>query len=196
MARSLRHSGDMRDAFRRGWQGGGSETACGAGSTARATSGLRRLLPAVFRAFGIETLNDAGCGDANWMQYVDLSGIGYLGYDVVRRECWGPLGERKSMRFEVADFVADPGRPCDLTLCRDALIHLPNRLVIEALARFRQSSKYLLATTFPGAPNHAREIVPGGFARLDMATDPFRLGEPLLSISERSRNKYLAMWAL
>jgi hypothetical protein len=181
-------------ACARGWSGGGRETRCGGGSTWQATSSLRRLLPGVLRALGIATLNDAGCGDAHWIRGVDLGAVDYLGYDLVRYTAWDELETHGRRRCAVADFVTERLRPSDLTLCRDALIHLPTEWVLAALANFRRDSRYLLATTFPGTANAARAITPGGFARLDLAREPFCLGAPRLLLSERARNKYLGLW--
>mgnify|MGYP001136470299 CR=1 FL=1 len=180
----------------RGWPGGGRETRCGGGSTWQATSHLRRLLPGVLRELGIATLNDAGCGDAHWIRGVDLGTVDYLGYDLVRHASWDDVEIHGHLRFAVADFVIERLRPSDLTLCRDALVHLPTAWVLAALANFRRDSRYLLATTFPGTVNAAREITPGGFARLDLAREPFCLGAPRLLLSERARNKYLGLWEL
>jgi hypothetical protein len=196
MAESSWSRATLSAVFARGWPGGGQETRCGRGSTWQATSRLRQLLPAVLRELAVATLNDAGCGDAHWIRCVDLGGIDYLGYDLVRYACWDELEAHSRLRFAVADFVTERLRPCQLTLCRDALIHGPTAWVLAALANFRQDSRYLLATTFPGTVNAARTIAPGGFARLDLAREPFSLGTPRLLLSERARNKYLGLWEL
>lgn len=185
----------LETAFARGWHSGGDETMCGEGSTVWATEGLRREWPSIVERFHIRTVNDAGCGDLNWQSLLDLTKTDYQGYDVVRWPTWN-RPDRTHLACEVADFTNTPLRACDLTLCRDAMIHLPNHMIVDAIANFRASSTYLLATSFDGLTNDDRIEQPGGFSRLDLTAAPFCLGEPLARIDEPFPNKYLGLWRL
>src|SRR3989304_1173971 len=64
-----------------GW--GIDETLSGVGSTLEHTATLRRALPDLFAKSDVKSILDIPCGDFNWMQHVDLSGIEYTGADIV-----------------------------------------------------------------------------------------------------------------
>lgn len=184
----------LRQRFARRWKSGGRETPCGLGSTLASTSRLRLWLPRILETLQVTSINDAGCGDLNWISKIDLNQCDYLGVDVVEREGWADLAKESELRFQVADICSGKLRSADLTICRDVLIHLPNQLVIQAIDNFRLSSKYLLATSFEGACNSSRIIAPGEFAELDLESSPFNLGTPSRKLPEKFRRKYLGLW--
>jgi len=59
------------------------DTRSGVGSSLDSTRVLRRKLPDALRQLGTRVLLDAPCGDFAWMQHVDLTGIDYIGGDIV-----------------------------------------------------------------------------------------------------------------
>ena len=59
------------------------ETRDGTGSTMRFTELLITDLPNLLRRWHVTSILDAGCGEFNWMRHCDLSGISYVGGDVV-----------------------------------------------------------------------------------------------------------------
>jgi len=188
-----------------GWRSGGSETPCGAGATLSYTSSIRALLPRVFRQYNIRSVVDAGCGDFNWMSAVDLSGIDYLGIDVVpdliasntrKYACPG-------IRFMERDIVGLPLPACDLILCRFVLIHLPTRHVLQFLNNIE--SKYLLAGTHPDAGNEPVPQKWRGWAMdrnsrpVNLEKPPFNLPEPIERLSDWKAGypkHHLALWKL
>ncbi len=186
----------MKMAFESGWQSGGAETNCGIGSTMAATSRLRRWLPSILNRYSIRSINDAGCGDAQWYSSMNLRNVDYLGVDVVRYDSWNWNSDSSSQQFKCADICKTVLRKCDLTICRDVLIHLPNSMASKALRNMKASSKYLLASSFETACNSERHIELGEFARLNLEIEPFDLGVPVLKIHEKFRGKYLGLWQL
>ena len=98
----------------------------GPGSTSAATTAIREALPHIFRRYGVGTVVDVPCGDFNWMSDMDLTGIGYLGFDVVEsvvatcRERYSGPG----IGFGVLDLVSQTPPAADLLLCRDCMVHL------------------------------------------------------------------------
>ena len=158
----------MRAAFtelyeRRGWLE--PETVSGRGSTLERTRGVRGALPVLMRELGVRSVLDAGCGDFHWFREMELPLERYVGVEVVEA-----LAERNRVSFGGAgrDFVSlditrDPLPRVDLVVCRDVLVHLKNRHILAALANFRRSgSRYLLATTFPGATSNVDGPLGGG----------------------------------
>ena len=184
----------IADSFKRGWKSGGTETRCGRGSTIAATSRLRRWLPEILEEFGIRSINDAGCGDMNWISVMNLAKYDYLGVDVLGHDRWSEFSGNPLFQFRTADICSEALRSADLTICRDVLIHLPNSMVQSALDNFRISTKYLLTTSFDQASNSNRDIVPGKYAELDLTSRPFNLGVPLMKLQEKYRGKYLGLW--
>jgi SAM-dependent methyltransferase len=187
----------------RGWLE--PETVSGPGSTLRRTDVIRRALPALFRELQVRSVLDAGCGDFNWFQAMDLELDRYVGVEVVEelvainQERYGT--DRR--QFVSLDVTRDDLPRMDLILCRDCLVHLKNGQIRAALRNFRRSgSTYLLATTFTG--DHPNEEAPlGGWRPLNLERAPFSLGPPLRLISERESvenelypDKSLGLWVL
>jgi hypothetical protein len=185
----------QKTTFRQGWKSGGKETVCGVGSTLAATTRLRRRLPALLKELGINSINDAGCGDLNWILTLDWTNYDYLGVDVVERNSW-QAATTPTFQVHVADICDRQLRPCDLTICRDVFIHLPNELIMIALGNFCLSSKYVLATSFDVVSNKNRPTRPGGYSPLNLCLEPFGLGEPTFKIYEKKRCKYLGLWQI
>jgi SAM-dependent methyltransferase len=180
---------------------GADETVSGDGSTLESAASLRDTLPRLLAELGAESLMDAGCGDFNWMKTVDLSGVRYIGIDVVE-----PLIKRnvelyssESRTFLTADITKDRLQNADVAFCRHCLIHLSNRQVCAALRNLKNSgAKYLLATTFPVVTSNA-DIWPGSFRPINLETQPFNLPRPLRIFRDSiptDRSSVLALWRL
>lgn len=180
------------------WKSGGDETPCGVGSKMDETEVVRRLIMEVLDEYShIRIVNDAGCGDMNWMGLVRPlfveKRINYLGYDIRR---WA---ENLPLPFEELDIVNEVMRPCHLIICRDVLFHFPNEYVLKVLENFRKSSNSLIATTTPPemgpVDNSKRNILVGGFAPLDLEAPPFSL-DPLFLCTERKWKRAIGFWRL
>ncbi|HEX8499568.1 MAG TPA: class I SAM-dependent methyltransferase [Pyrinomonadaceae bacterium] len=194
-ALSLRR-GYARDVFGRIHSGnlwGEAESASGVGSTLEKTEAVRRELPALLGRFDVRTLLDAPCGDFNWMSRVDLSGVEYVGADIVP-ELVESNRARFALDFRVLDITRDALPSSDLILCRDCLIHLSHRFCLMALANFRRSgARYLLTTHYPDAIN--RDILTGQWRPLNLQAPPFDFPAPLGAIDE-GEGRVLALWRL
>ena len=180
------------------WKSGGDETPCGVGSKVDETGVIRRLITEVIDEYShIRIVNDAGCGDMNWMGLVQPlfveKGIDYLGYDIRR---WA---ENLPLPFEELDIINEVMRPCHLIICRDVLFHFPNEYVLKALENFRKSGNSLIATTTPPemgpVDNSKRNILVGDFAPLDLEAPPFSL-DPLFLCTERKWKRAIGFWRL
>lgn len=182
------------DIFEQGWSG--DDTVCGWGSQLQHTVEVRKLLPHFLQFYNIERMNDAGCGDLFWIKTIFLRDVDYQGYDAFERATWGKL-KNQGWKLEEFDIVNGVMRPCDLIMCRDVFIHLPNKDVLTALDNFRKSGKYLLATSFVGADNSIRMDAPRlQHAKLDLTKEPFNLGNPIGFIPEDYPHKILGLWEL
>lgn len=178
------------------------ESMSGLGSSLAQTENLRRNLPELFRDLGVKTMLDAPCGDWNWMSTVDLSGIDYVGGDIVpevveqNRRSYGEEAE-----FRCIDICHDDLGRHDLIFCRDALVHLPNALVSRFLRNAAASgSRFLAMTNFPDKKRNFDTDIPRWRA-INMMAHPFSLPEPILRINEGCpqegrADKEMAVWRL
>lgn len=179
----------------------GDESISGKGSSMDETAKIRSSLKSIVSTYKIKSIADAPCGDFYWMRHVDLTGIRYVGYDIVKEivekdiETYGS----KTVRFEMLDIVTTPVAKSDLIICRDGLVHLSNDHVLAALRNFKKSgSKYLLTTTFPNVKTN-EDIPDGMWRRIDLSKPPFNLGKPLLLLNEGSKEdktKSIGLWKL
>jgi SAM-dependent methyltransferase len=169
------------------------ETRSGDASTLAATSSLRPALGKWLRAQGIRSLVDAGCGDFNWMQAVDLGGLDfYLGYDIVPEliaRNQQLYGNRRGHFFAVADIARTPLPACDAILCRRVLCDMPEEEALRALAGFRASgARYLIASTRAYTGDDAP------LAR-DLLAAPFDLPRPRAFVLD-GNGAVLGVWPL
>jgi hypothetical protein len=175
------------EIFKDGWDSS-DETLCGYGSELRNTIDVLAGLKDFMSYVGVDaSMNDAGCGDLHWI-FPIMQEYDYVGYDLYPR------------RDEVVqcNIVEDVMRKADVILCRDVLIHFPNKLVIPTLQKFSHSkSKYLISTYFPGVNNYERSLeCTMHHQKLDLCTGPFFLGEPIGRVPENYKNKFLGIWLL
>jgi SAM-dependent methyltransferase len=163
-----------------------AESASGTGSTLAETEPIRALLPGLLKRLCCKTILDLPCGDWNWMQHVDLSGVDYTGGDIVDAVIEGNRAKyaAPNRRFEIMDILTGPLPKADLILSRDCLVHFSHADAMRAINNIRESgARYLLATTYPdhykntGHGNLA--ITTGQWYPINLAVPPFNLGRPL-----------------
>lgn len=182
---------------------GCKETPCGPGSSLEACADIIKQLPVWLRSLKIKSIVDLGCGDFHWLKEVDLSGIEYDGYDIVRSavEAAGKYAS-STIRFHHADILSIEPKKADLVLCKDVLIHLPDAEVLPLLRSIISSgSRFLASTTHPGWPNLFRTgMTAGEFAPIDLQQTPYDLGMPIDMVEvprkETNPKKFLALFDL
>ena len=162
------------------------ETRSGVGSRLDSTRVVRAALPETLRKLKARVLLDVPCGDFMWMEHVDLTGIQYIGGDIV-----GSIVEQnqrrrgnESRRFMRVDLTQDQLPEADVLLCRDCMVHLSYANIRAALANIARSEiRYLLMTSFPGRADHY-DVTDGDWRALDFQASPFFFPEPVLTIVE------------
>lgn len=169
-----------------------SESRSGSGSTIDATKILREALPELLTNLNIKSILDIPCGDFNWMNEVDLTGIDYVGADVVPElinENVKQYGTQHK-KFKVLDLLRDQLPKADLVICRDCLVHFSFEDAFTALEKICSSgAKYLLTTTFPLHQN-TEGIETGWWYPINLNDAPFPLPEPLLLLNEGCQEPY------
>lgn len=178
-----------------------AESVSGPGSTLEETEPIRRELPALLAELGASSLLDLPCGDFHWMQHTDLSGVRYIGGDLV-----GDLIERNrakyasdGVEFQKIDLVNNTLPAVDVILCRDCLVHLSFADAQAALSNIARSGvRWLLTTSFPGITRND-DIVTGQWRPINLTLPPFNLPEPKQVIAENCTetefaDKTLSLW--
>jgi hypothetical protein len=165
-----------------GWARGNmkAESQCGNGSRVSATGPVRQWLSNIHQEYNVKSVSDVGAGDLNWIGLVDWN-VQYRGYDVYPRH----------EDVEYFDGTKDVLPKCDLILCRQVMIHLPEDRVYAMLDNFKLSgSKYLAATTWDDpatidwdAPYHHVDLRP-------------YLGDYIEKVNDTSNVSFLALWRL
>lgn len=133
------------------------------------------------------------------MKEIDLTGIGYIGVDIVSeliardRELYASAARE----FRVPYIARDPLPKVDLILCCDCLIHLSLRNCARVIENFKASgSTYLLTTTYTGIKRNA-EIPTGSWRPIILQAPPFNFPTPLeLIVGVPSQGRSLGLWAL
>jgi SAM-dependent methyltransferase len=184
---------------------GGRESVSGPGSDADQTAVIVRELPALLRERAIRSMLDVPCGDFQWMRRVDRAGIDYTGADIVKSliDANNARFRTDSTRFMHLDLISGPVPRVDLILCRDCLVHLSNRDVVQCLSHIAQSgSTYLLTTMFPKAASN-RDITTGHWRPINFILPPFSFPQPLELINEHCtegagayQDKALVLWRI
>ncbi len=165
----------------------GAESRSGVGSSLEATAVLRAELPILLRRLSVRRLLDVPCGDFHWMKEVDLSGIEYIGGDIVPAaiDANRAQHERPGRRFTVVDLTAGPLPPADAIFCRDCLVHFSFENIGRAFRAMRESgATWLLTTTFTARAEN-RDIVDGDWRPLNLEREPFLLPAPSHLIVEQ-----------
>jgi len=183
---------------------GSDESHSGTGSTMEQTAYIREIFPSFFKELGVKSILDVPCGDFNWMRHVDLSGIHYIGGDIVPELVAKDNEKYKSenVEFRELNIITDDLPKVDLILCRDCLVHLNFESGMKALQNFKRSgSTYLLTTTFTDRPKN--EDLFGIWRTLNLQKAPYNLPEPFKLINEKCpqdngafADKSLGLWKL
>jgi len=183
------------------------------GSSLHVTKELRVMLQQLFKQLSIKTFFDAPCGDWLWMQTVNLTSVQYFGGDITNitiqknRQCF----ERDNVHFHWFDLTCMIPPAVDFILVRDALFHLPEYLVQEALSNINNSgAKYFATTTFSvganGNWNSQRAYMDTNQDRTKMnlrsyigyqKLNPFNFPPPLFKVEDMTEDsRHVGIWSL
>ena len=162
---------------------GSQESGSGTGSELRATGNVREWLPEVLSRLGVKSLLDAPCGDWNWMQHVDLSGLDeYYGVDIVRPVIEANVSKFGSphRHFKVADLTCDTLPTADAILCRATLVHMSYQDAAKILENFASTgARWLLLNTYPEVTRNRNLFTGRRWRRLNFRLAPFEFPEPV-----------------
>jgi 2-polyprenyl-3-methyl-5-hydroxy-6-metoxy-1,4-benzoquinol methylase len=157
-------------------QGAGSS---GSGSTLRSTLLYRTFLQQFLKDNEIRSVVDAGCGDWEFSQALDWSGIDYKGFDIVESAIAQDKQKftKPNIQFFFGNFLELDLPPADLLICKHVLQHLPTRDVQRFLTQATKYKHLLLTSSVNARTMSAAngDIVVGDYRELDPTTPPFNL---------------------
>lgn len=165
---------EMGEAFARAYKDGRWHHGSGSGSSPANTAAYRAFLAAYMREHAIGSVLDIGCGDWQFSQLIDWSGIRYLGVDVVDRViAWNWVHHaRPGVGFVCGDALNGYRLPdADLVLCKDLFQHWPDAAVHELGVRLA-GRRALLTYDLRQAREH-EDTAAGGHRPLDLTRPPF-----------------------
>jgi len=147
----------------------------GVGSLPVNTAEYAAFLTNFMHRNAVKSVVDFGCGDWQFSQFIDWSGIRYFGADVV-----GSLVERNRKVFGRDNIIFEQFRStedlpaADLLVCKDVLQHLPNALIQHYLDVLKPKYKYLLITNDDAPAAYLnKDIAPGDWHTLRFDQPPF-----------------------
>jgi SAM-dependent methyltransferase len=151
----------------------------GAGSDPANVEEYVRFLQDFIRDRSIRSIVDCGCGDWQLMRHIDLSGVDYLGIDLVPDVLARNQAEfgRPGVRFELGNFTEMALPAADLLLCKDVLQHLPDRNVFRFLAGLDRFKFALLTNDLGRNADRDATLAASSwhFAPIDLTAAPFNL---------------------
>ena len=136
------------------------ETFCGIGSYLENTKEATKFITDIIKQKQIKTIADVGCGDLNWLQFINLKELGvkyYVGYDFdqemleIAKMRAGLISNDKSIFYFKQVDIRQKIRMSryDLIICRDLFIHLEDDEILNALKLFTNSgSRWLIASNY------------------------------------------------
>jgi SAM-dependent methyltransferase len=174
---------------------GCKESRSGPSASIKRTEHLRAALPGIFNELKIQSILDCGCGDWNWMKTIDLSGIHYIGCDIVK-----PLVQylqetfsAPNVNFQVLNIVEDPPDTADLWLARDLICLFSSKNIWIFFQKFIESDSKYLAVSSVDENDPYKETNTGAWIPLNLLMEPFHLPEPLLRVDD-GEQWFLKKW--
>ncbi len=183
---------------------GSAESKSGQGSTLELSSNAILMMNLIIKEYPVKSILDIPCGDFNWMQKVDLTGIKYLGCDLVADLISSNTQKyaTEQIQFQQLDIINEEIPSADLIVVRDCFVHFSYEHINQAIENIKHSgSKYILLTTFSN--QHLNyNITTGDWLPINLQKKPFNFPEPLSIMNEycpsefeiENRGKSLALW--
>jgi 2-polyprenyl-3-methyl-5-hydroxy-6-metoxy-1,4-benzoquinol methylase len=132
----------------------------------------------------IHSVVDAGCGDWEFSQTVDWTGIDYRGFDIVDTVVAADNAKyaKANVHFFAANIVDADLPPADLLIVKDVLQHLPSADVAKFLTQTRKYKHALVINGVTPVSMSARnvditmaEVQQGAYRNLDITRPPFNV---------------------
>ena len=165
---------------------GSKESRSGPSASLERTAALRTALPELFRELEIQSVLDCGCGDWNWMRHVDLTGIQYIGCDIVPQlvETLQQTFSAPTINFQVLNLLQDPPDTADLWLARDLCSLFSSEDTWQFFQKFLDSGSKYLAITSIETDDSYQDIFTGAWTPRNFLAAPFSMPVPLHDLDD------------
>ncbi|KAG1678404.1 hypothetical protein FOA52_015171 [Chlamydomonas sp. UWO 241] len=159
--------------------GGGS----GPGSCPRVTVGVRAIMSHLIETHRLASILDAPCGSFVWARLLlseTFPEMKYTGVDVAcnvidRRQSDEELMAKPNWQFHCVDISHQQLPPADMVFSRDAMQHLPIKMVLGFLNQVKVSgARWLAIGSYPCASGN-KDIRIGDYYPIDLVSPPFNL---------------------
>jgi len=183
------------------WHGKGSIS--GQGSDLQSTQVVIGAIDSLIQELNISSMLDIPCGDFHWMQHVNLTGLSYIGGDIVTElieHNKKKYEQKPHILFEELNLLEDNLPMVDLLFVRDCFVHFSYRDFHQAMQHIINSkSTYLLTTSFPKHRLNY-DIVTGDWRAINLQLKPYNFPPPLRIINEHKEHttsdKSLVLWKI
>lgn len=155
------------------------EGTSGSGSEFKNVQPYFNFLQTFLKENKIQSVVDAGCGDWQFSQFINWSGINYQGFDasktVIKKN--QEKFASKTITFVHGNFLERDLPKADLLILKDVLQHLSSKNIKKAISQFK-NYKYVIVVNDVdpinlSAPNI--EIKDGQYRPLDITSAPYNV---------------------
>jgi hypothetical protein len=185
------------------WKSKNSDSFSGGGSNIESTSKIRRSLQKFLQEREIKTMLDLPCGDWSWMSKVDLTGIEYIGGDIVDDIIFKNTAKYPNYKFQILDVVNDNLPAVDLLFVRDCLVHLEEEQIKAVFDKVvRSGSTYFATTIHVKCQENATPSAADRWRKINFTIEPYNLEEPIYLLDDRyaengvDEDKYIGIWRI
>ena len=196
----MENSIDREESFseiyeKHSWDG---ETRSGNGSDLANTQFLREDYQRFLKDEGIKSILDIGCGEFNWQQHLDFTGIDVIGIDIVSEVVETLTNKFPQFSFIHHDMVesAPDIQYSEVVFSRDVIQHLD----IEDIRKFiRNSVKinegFLILNHYPELTKNNEPLVKDQwrYRPINLFAEPFNFPRPYKTFRD-SGNKVTSVW--
>jgi len=160
------------------------ESASGHGSTLHRASPYLERLKKFLKKKKIKIFLDAPCGDLNWINFLSIKNMKYIGADIVPELIYQNQTKYPQNKFLILDIRKDKLPKADLLHCRDCLFHFSYSDILKTIQNFQKSNiKYFLITSHEGFFKN-NDITTGGSRFLSLTKKPFFFPQPIFKIKD------------
>jgi len=158
------------------------ESISGDGATLKCSEPYLLFLTEFVKEHNIKKIMDIGCGDFNLMKNFDLSGISYLGIDIIKDliDRNGARYTKDNIKFKhLAIHECSFKEEFDLILCKDLLQHWSNESTNKFFNIIKNYKYCLLTNDFMNNDyfnkNYNVNILDSEYTIVDLSRDPYNI---------------------
>jgi len=189
----LSHRDIFNEIYNRNLWGKGS----GGGSRPENTIEYRKFLHNFLRTNQITSVVDIGCGDWQFSQFIDWTGIQYIGIDVLDVVLKNTQKfSRDGISFLNADVRVDPLPNADLVIVKDVIQHWSNADILDFLPLLAGFKHALITNGFhPQLVSLVNNDIPtGSFRPVDLRSPPFNVSGTYIHWLQFDEPKWIFHW--